>query len=98
MASKRELIEPHKGDKRYVRRDPKGEFKESDDVGRSLAVDLTWSVARRTSLFIGIGQFHRGDAARGMRARDPTVWTGRALQGSLSSWLSGSLAPGHDGY
>ena len=39
MASKRELIEPHKGDKRYVRRDPKGEFKESDDVGRSLAVD-----------------------------------------------------------
>ena len=39
MASKRELIEPHKGDKRYVRRDPKGQFKESDDVGRSLAVD-----------------------------------------------------------
>ena len=39
MASKRELIEPHKGDKRYVRRNPKGEFKESDDVGRSLAVD-----------------------------------------------------------
>ena len=39
MASKRELIEPHKGDKRYVRRNPKGQFKESDDVGRSLAVD-----------------------------------------------------------
>jgi len=39
VASKRELIEPHKGDKRYVRRDPKGQFKESDDVGRSLAVD-----------------------------------------------------------
>ena len=39
MTSKRELIEPHKGDKRYVRRNPKGEFKESDDVGRSLAVD-----------------------------------------------------------
>jgi hypothetical protein len=38
MASKRELIEP-KGDKRYVRRDPKGQFKESDDVGRSLAAD-----------------------------------------------------------
>jgi hypothetical protein len=39
MASKRELIEPHKGDKRYVRRDEKGQFKESDDVGRSLAAD-----------------------------------------------------------
>ena len=39
MAAKRELIEPHKGDKRYVRRNPQGEFKESDDVGRSLAAD-----------------------------------------------------------
>jgi hypothetical protein len=39
VASKRELIEPHKGDKRYVRRNPQGQFKESDDVGRSLAVD-----------------------------------------------------------
>jgi hypothetical protein len=38
MAAKRELIEP-KGDKRYVRRDPKGRFNESDDVGRSLAAD-----------------------------------------------------------
>jgi hypothetical protein len=39
MTSKRELIEPHKGDKRYVRRDAHGRFKESDDVGRSLAAD-----------------------------------------------------------
>jgi hypothetical protein len=38
MAGKRELIEP-KGDKRYVRRNPEGRFKESDDVGRSLTVD-----------------------------------------------------------
>jgi hypothetical protein len=35
----RELIEPHKGDKRYVRRAKGGQFKESDDVGRSLAAD-----------------------------------------------------------
>jgi hypothetical protein len=35
----RELIEPHKGDKRFVRRDGNGQFKESDDVGRSLAAD-----------------------------------------------------------
>ena len=40
MAGKRELIEPHAGDKRYVRRDDKGRFKESDDVGRSLAQDV----------------------------------------------------------
>lgn len=38
MAAKRQLIEP-KDDKRYVRRDPKGQFNESDDVGRSLAAD-----------------------------------------------------------
>ena len=38
MAVKRELIEP-KGDKRYVRRDAKGQFEESDDVRRSLAAD-----------------------------------------------------------
>ena len=36
MAAKRELIEPHKDDKRYVRRKKTGQFKESDDVGRSL--------------------------------------------------------------
>ena len=35
----RDLIEPHKGDKRYVRRDENGRFSESDDVGRSHAQD-----------------------------------------------------------
>ena len=39
MADERELIEPHEGDKRYVRRDDEGKFKESDDVGRSLSQD-----------------------------------------------------------
>jgi hypothetical protein len=37
--SQRELIEPHKGDKRYVRRDENGRFSESDDVSRSLSAD-----------------------------------------------------------
>jgi len=37
-SGKRELIAP-RGDKRYVRRDAKGEFKESDDVSRSLSQD-----------------------------------------------------------
>ena len=39
MADERELIEPNPGDKRYVRRDEDGQFKESDDVGRSLSQD-----------------------------------------------------------
>ncbi|HEX8583367.1 MAG TPA: hypothetical protein VF680_03035 [Allosphingosinicella sp.] len=37
--SQRELIEPHKGDKRYVRRDENGQFTDSVDVGRSLSQD-----------------------------------------------------------
>lgn len=36
--SKRELIDTGT-DKRYVRRDEKGQFKESVDVGRSLSAD-----------------------------------------------------------
>jgi hypothetical protein len=39
MPGKRELIEPRKGDKRFVRRDAQGQFSEVDDVGRSLTRD-----------------------------------------------------------
>ena len=56
----RELIEPHKGDKRYVRRTKGGQFKESDDVGRSLAVDRrtkATAVAKK-------GEGDRGDQKR----------------------------------
>lgn len=60
MATKRELIEPHKGDKRYVRRDAKGQFKEVVDVGRSLAAD------RRTKAKAAVksGQGDKGDRKR----------------------------------
>jgi hypothetical protein len=37
--TKRELIEPTPGDKRYVRRDDHGRFKDVVDVGKSLAAD-----------------------------------------------------------
>ena len=37
--SERELIEPHNGDKRYVRRDEQSHFKDEVNVGRSLAAD-----------------------------------------------------------
>jgi len=39
MAGKRELNEPHKGDRRFVRRDSQGQFKEVDDAVRSLTQD-----------------------------------------------------------
>ena len=57
MAAKRELIEPHKGDKRYVRRDDEGRFKEVDDVSRSLSQD----VRRKAKAEVKAGQGDRGD-------------------------------------
>ena len=37
--AERELIEPHKGDKRYQRRNDDGTFGQSDDVSKSLSQD-----------------------------------------------------------
>ena len=58
MAEKgdRELIDTGT-DKRYVRRDDRGQFKESDDVGRSLSQDVKKSA--RTE--VKSGQGDRGD-------------------------------------
>ena len=53
----RELIEPHRGDKRFVRRTKSGQFKESDDVGRSLGADRR-KKAKRT---VKKGEGDRGD-------------------------------------
>jgi hypothetical protein len=58
--SKRTLIEPHKGDKRYVRRNKQGEFKKEVDVGRSLSADRR-SKAKTT---VKKGQGDRGDVKR----------------------------------
>jgi hypothetical protein len=44
-------------DSRYVRRDEKGRFKESDDVGRSLAADRR----RSANIVTPKGQGDRGD-------------------------------------
>ncbi|MBV9497616.1 MAG: hypothetical protein JOZ54_25495 [Acidobacteria bacterium] len=60
MANKRELIEPHEGDRRYVRRDEKGRFDKVVDVGRSLAADRR-SHAKTT---VPKGQGDRGDTKR----------------------------------
>ena len=60
MPARRELIEPHKADKRYVRRDDAGRFKEVDDVGRSLSQD----VRRAAKTESKPGQGDRGDRKR----------------------------------
>jgi hypothetical protein len=57
MAAKRELIEPHKGDKRYVRRNKSGQFKEVEDLGRSLAADRR----RKAKTVAKPGQGDKGD-------------------------------------
>jgi hypothetical protein len=55
-AAKRELINTG-SDKRYVRRNAAGRFKESDDVGRSLAQDRRQKAKTKTKK----GQGDRGD-------------------------------------
>jgi hypothetical protein len=70
MATKKDTGKKSKGDrelidtgtdKRYVRRDEKGQFKESDDVGHSLAQD----VKRHAKTEISPAQGDRGDAKVG---------------------------------
>ncbi len=56
---KRELIDTEI-DKRYVRRDDKGQFRESDDQGRSLSQD----VKQKAKTSVESGQGDRGDQKR----------------------------------
>ena len=58
-SSKRELIDTGK-QKRYVRRDAQGQFKEIDDVGRSLSADRK----RKAKTVAKPGQGDRGDRKR----------------------------------
>jgi hypothetical protein len=58
-STKRELIAP-KGDKRYVRRDAQGQFKESDDVGKSLSQDRR----RKAKTAAKSGHGDKGDRKR----------------------------------
>lgn len=55
-AAKRELIDTGT-DRRYVRRDKAGQFKESDDQGRSLAQDRR----RKAKATAKAGQGDKGD-------------------------------------
>ena len=58
--SKRTVIEPKKGDRRYVRRNKQGEFKKEVKVGRSLATDRK----RKAKTKVKKGQGDRGDVQR----------------------------------
>lgn len=55
-SAKRELIDTGT-DKRYVRRDEEGQFKESDDVGRSLSKDQETRAKKKAKP----GQGDKGD-------------------------------------
>ena len=55
--TERHIIEPHPGDKRYVRRDKEGHFKDEVDVGKSLAADQRQHAKTKAKP----GQGDRGD-------------------------------------
>jgi hypothetical protein len=59
MAGKRELINTGT-DKRYVRRNEKGQFKDVVDVGKSLAADRR----KKAKTSVKSGQGDRGDRRR----------------------------------
>jgi hypothetical protein len=78
----RELIEPRKRDKRFVRRGKKGRFKESDDTGRSLAADRRKKAKKVAK---------KGEGDKGDRARKKTKKKKRTTKGKPA--LRRLLAP-----
>jgi hypothetical protein len=61
MARKREVIQPHAGDKRYARRGEAGQFtSDQANVGRSLGADRR----RQAKTTVPKGQGDRGDIKR----------------------------------
>ncbi|WP_303311586.1 hypothetical protein [Hymenobacter sp. BT730] len=61
--SKRELIEPNEGDKRYIRRDKDGRIEQSVDLHKSLSQDDQHN-SKKTSKS---GQGDKGDGHTGKR-------------------------------
>lgn len=60
--SKREVIQPHKGDKRYARRDKEGQFTNDQvNVGKSLGADRR----SKAKTVVPKGQGDRGDQKKG---------------------------------
>ena len=56
--SSRQTVQPHKGDKRYIRRDAEGQFTENQvNVGKSLVADRR----SKAKTVVPKGQGDRGD-------------------------------------
>ena len=72
--SKRELIEPMPGDKRYMRRDKDGTFKTVVDVGKSLAADRR----SKSKTVAKPGQGDKGDIKRTPAKKSPASKSGKA--------------------
>jgi hypothetical protein len=58
--SERTVLEPHKADRRYVRRSKTGKFKKEVNIGRSLAADRRQKAKTKAKA----GQGDRGDVKR----------------------------------
>lgn len=58
--SRRELIEPHKDDKRFLRRKPDGTFGKTVEVARSLSADKRTTAKKK----VPKGQGDRGETNR----------------------------------
>ncbi|PYL45497.1 MAG: hypothetical protein DMF40_15340 [Verrucomicrobia bacterium] len=56
--SRRTVLKPHKRDRRYLRRNERGEFKKEVNVGRSLSTDRR----RAAKTKVKKGQGDRGDS------------------------------------
>ena len=94
MAGKRELIEPHEGDKRYVRRDESGQFSESDDLNRSLSSDNNRDAMRTSES----GQGDRGDRTpTGDQSASADSLTGRSSKSSCMRGAAGRRNTGNMG-
>ena len=85
-AAKRELIDTGT-DKRYVRRNPKGQFKESDDVGRSLSADRRQRAKRKAK---------RGQGDKGTRATGSLPPCSRCVAKALAPGARRSFQPTPD--
>jgi topoisomerase IA-like protein len=85
-AKKRELIEPHKGDKRYIRRDDQGRIKESDDVSRSLSQDRR----RKAKTVVKPGQGDKGDRAPAKKSSSSKKTSSKKTTAKKSSAKSSS--------
>jgi hypothetical protein len=59
--SKRTVIQPRRGDRRYVRRNKAGQFKKEVNAGRSLAADRRRKAKTKV---VAKGQGDRGDTKR----------------------------------